>query len=125
MLALLSVATVRVGDRDLYVVGGERLGKEFLASLVLPAEYARAAVFESRAGISGSEFAGCEWAGAGCGPLRAAGGKRRVPIRWSSPRKFAGALTPASAEMFHAVPLQGRQKELLGVLFVGVRNGQW
>ena len=36
-LALLSVATVRVGDRDLYVVGGERLGKEFLASLALPA----------------------------------------------------------------------------------------
>ncbi|MGC2737657.1 MAG: hypothetical protein WA274_07175, partial [Candidatus Acidiferrales bacterium] len=35
-LALLSVATVRVGDRDLYVVGGERLAKEFLASLVLP-----------------------------------------------------------------------------------------
>ena len=35
-LALLSVATVRVGDRDLYVVGGERLGKDFLASLVLP-----------------------------------------------------------------------------------------
>ena len=37
-LALLSVATVRVGDRDLYVVGGERLGNEFLASLALPAD---------------------------------------------------------------------------------------
>ena len=28
---------VRVGDKDLYIVGGERLGREFLASLVLPA----------------------------------------------------------------------------------------
>ena len=35
-LALMAVATVRVGDKDLYVVGGERLGKDFLASLVLP-----------------------------------------------------------------------------------------
>src|ERR1700735_4140037 len=35
-LALMAVAAVRVGDKDLYVVGGERLGKEFLASLVLP-----------------------------------------------------------------------------------------
>ena len=30
-LALLSVATVRVGDNNLYVAGGQRLGKEFLA----------------------------------------------------------------------------------------------
>ncbi|HEY2109048.1 MAG TPA: hypothetical protein VGH17_04055, partial [Candidatus Acidoferrales bacterium] len=35
-LALLSVSRVRVGDKDLYIVGGERLGREFLASLVLP-----------------------------------------------------------------------------------------
>ncbi|MGA8100588.1 MAG: hypothetical protein WB869_00455, partial [Candidatus Acidiferrales bacterium] len=33
-LALLAVSTVRVGEKTLYVVGGERLGKEFLASLV-------------------------------------------------------------------------------------------
>ena len=37
-LGLMAVSTVRVGDRDLYVVGGERLGKEFLSSLVLPAD---------------------------------------------------------------------------------------
>ena len=37
-LGLMAVSTVRVGDRDLYVVGGERLGKEFLKSLVLPAD---------------------------------------------------------------------------------------
>src|ERR1039458_317187 len=37
-LGLMSVATVRVGDKDLYIVGGERLGKDFLASLALPAD---------------------------------------------------------------------------------------
>ena len=36
-LGLMAVSTVRVGDKNLYIVGGERLGKEFLASLVLPA----------------------------------------------------------------------------------------
>src|SRR6202034_4562929 len=36
-LGLMSVSIVRVGDRDLYILGGERLGKEFLNSLVLPA----------------------------------------------------------------------------------------
>src|ERR1700683_4615042 len=36
-LGLMSVSTVRVGDRDLYILGGERLGKEFLNSLVLAA----------------------------------------------------------------------------------------
>ncbi len=36
-LGLMSVSTVRVGDRNLYVVGGERLGQKFLSSLVLPA----------------------------------------------------------------------------------------
>ena len=36
-LGLMAVSTVRVGDRDLFIVGGERLGKDFLNSLVLPA----------------------------------------------------------------------------------------
>ncbi|HTU26687.1 MAG TPA: hypothetical protein VMF30_14865, partial [Pirellulales bacterium] len=35
-LGLMAVSTVRVGDKNLYIVGGERLGKNFLASLVLP-----------------------------------------------------------------------------------------
>src|SRR5207253_1517224 len=36
-LALTAVRTVRVGDKQLYLIGGQRLDKEFLASLVLPA----------------------------------------------------------------------------------------
>lgn len=36
-LALVAVRTVRVNDRNLYIVGGEKLDREFLASLVLPA----------------------------------------------------------------------------------------
>ncbi len=36
-LALMAVRVVHVGDTRLYVVGGRRLDREFLASLVLPA----------------------------------------------------------------------------------------
>src|SRR3984957_1543913 len=35
-LAIVAVSTVRVGDKNLYIVGGQQLGKDFLASLVLP-----------------------------------------------------------------------------------------
>ncbi|MDE3170625.1 MAG: hypothetical protein KGL75_10810, partial [Acidobacteriota bacterium] len=35
-IGLMAVSTVRVGDKNLYIVGGERLGKSFLGSLVLP-----------------------------------------------------------------------------------------
>ena len=37
--------------------------------------------------------------------------EQSTEIRWS--------IDPASAEIFHALPLLGRSKELLGVLFVG------
>jgi two-component system, NtrC family, nitrogen regulation sensor histidine kinase NtrY len=42
-LGLMAVSTVRVGDRDLYILGGQRLGKDFLNSLVLPAGWCRTA----------------------------------------------------------------------------------
>jgi signal transduction histidine kinase len=37
VLAIVAVSTVEAGDQKLYLVGGERLDQEFLASLVLPA----------------------------------------------------------------------------------------
>src|SRR5712692_8833169 len=36
-LALLAVRVVRVGGKNLYIIGGQRLDREFLASLALPA----------------------------------------------------------------------------------------
>ncbi|MGB9311086.1 MAG: hypothetical protein WCC15_10255, partial [Candidatus Acidiferrales bacterium] len=117
-LALLSVATVRVGDRDLYVVGGERLGKEFLASLVLPPNM-RALLylnldpqFQEMNLIDSS------------GPAQDADRfQPLVQAEIANPvaqtAKIDWSIDPASAEMFHALPLLGRAKELLGILFVG------
>ncbi len=117
-LALLSVATVRVGDRDLYVVGGERMDKGFLASLVLPSNM-RALLYLNLT----PEFQETNLIDSS-GPaqdanrfeplvetVRTNAVEQSGEIRWS--------IDPANSEMFHAVPLFGRSKELLGTLFVG------
>lgn len=118
VLALMAVATVPVGDKNLYVVGGERLGKEFLASLVLPAgmrallylnldaNFQPANVLDAVGpAIEAERFA----------PLidkeREQPGEQTARINWT--------IDPASAEVFHALPLPGRHDELLGVLLVG------
>jgi len=117
-LGLMSVSVVRVGDRNLYVFGGERLGKDFLASLVLPSGM-RALLYmnldtsfqpsnlvdESGPVTDGERFAEViEW-------------EREQPTE----RVFHIAWTPdaASGESFHLLPLLGRQGELLGALLVG------
>ena len=117
-LALLSVATVRVGDRDLYVVGGERLAKEFLASLVLPPNM-RALLYLNL----DPQFQETNLVDAN-GPAPDA--NRFQPLvdsETSNPvpqtAKIDWSIDPASAEMFHALPLLGRSNDLLGVLFVG------
>ncbi len=117
-VALMAVAAVRVGDKDLYVVGGERLGKEFLASLVLP-ENMRALLYLNLdpafqpANLIDST-----------GPVVEA--ERFEPVI-ERERTHPGPLTEkinwtfdaASAEIFHAIPKLGRQNELLAVLLIG------
>ena len=117
-LGLMSVATESVGDKDLYIVGGERLGKDFLASLVLPPDM-RALLYlnldpnfqaTNLIGESGSVIEGERLA-----PIieqeQQQPSKQTFRIDWTP--------EPASAESFHALPLLGRQGEVLGVLLVG------
>lgn len=119
-LALTAVRAVRVGEKSLYLIGGRKLDREFLASLVLPAgmrallyrnlepAFVASALTDASGAVSQAErFA----------PLvehvqRPAGGRTLAQtIDWSD--------DPASSETFHAIPLTGRQHELLGVLLVG------
>jgi signal transduction histidine kinase len=117
-LALLAVSVVHVGDRSLYIVGGENLGPDFLASLVLPAGM-RALLYRNLS----DTFAAAELLSA-TGPVDQA--ERFEPlieqvrkqrrelqgtIRWS--------VDAASSESFHALPLFGRQNEMLGIFLVG------
>ncbi len=117
-LGLMAVSTVRVGDRDLYVVGGERLGKEFLKSLVLPADM-RALLYLNL----DPEFQEPNLIDT-TGPAPDADRFQPLvekieadPVEQTE--KISWGFDPSNSEVLHALPLLGRQKELLGVLFVG------
>jgi signal transduction histidine kinase len=117
-LLLLAVSEVQVGNRNLYVVGGERLDKEFLASLVLPAGM-RALLYRNLdRSFSAQDLIGV------AGPVEQAeklaplvGDVQNQPRDWSA--TISWSPEAASAEAFHAIPLLGREGQLLGVLLVG------
>ena len=117
-LGLMSVSKVRVGDKDLYIFGGARVGKDFLSSLVVPTGI-RALLYlnldpsfqvENLIGESGSVPQGERFAAA-IDQQREHPGRQTFRIAWTS--------DAASAETFQAVPLLGRQGEVLSVLLVG------
>jgi len=116
-LALVSVRPVAVGERKIYIIGGQRLDKEFLASLVLPVGM-RALLYrnleQSFSAALLTDSNGPLPQPAPLAPLIE--DVRRQPrelvqtIRWSR--------DAASDESVHAIPLLGPAGELLGVLLV-------
>jgi two-component system, NtrC family, nitrogen regulation sensor histidine kinase NtrY len=117
-LALVTVRVVPVGDKNLYIVGGERLGQEFLASFVLPAEMRALLYLNLDPSFQPANLLDAS------GPASEA--ERFAPIidkERQQPGDQTSTITwttdAMSAEEFHALPLQGRENELLGVLLVG------
>ena len=117
-LALMAVATVRVGDKDLYVVGGERLGKDFLASLVLPSNMRALLYLNLDPKFEPANLIDST------GPVNEAERfepvierERTQPVVQTA--KIDWTFDAASAEIFHVIPQLGRQNELLGVLLIG------
>ncbi len=122
-IGLMAVSTVRVGDKNLYVVGGERLGKEFLGSLVLPAGMRALLYLNLDPSFDGTNLVDQS------GSVTQA--ERFAPFieqERNDPRpqtfKILWSGTPMSAEGFHALPLLGRSNDLLGVLLVGSSQRQ-
>jgi len=119
-LSLTAVRTYSVGDKPVYIIGGRRLDQNFLASLVLPTGM-RALLYRnldpSFVSTSLTDAAGPVTQADQFQPLIEEFQKQSRPemivktIQWSS--------DPASAETFHAMPLSGRNDELLGVLLLG------
>jgi two-component system, NtrC family, nitrogen regulation sensor histidine kinase NtrY len=121
--AALSLTTVRSvsggNDKNLYIVGGRRLDQNFLSTLVLPSGMRAFLYVNLDPGFSPAALL----AGVKDGveqPERlqpVVDQIRRQPqtlvqtINWNS--------DATSAETFHAMPLMGRNNELLGVLLVG------
>jgi two-component system nitrogen regulation sensor histidine kinase NtrY len=118
-LGFMAVSKVPVGDHDLYILGGERLGKDFLKSLALP-DGMRALLYLDLAPTFDSTnlvdtngpVPDGERLGSFIEQERQNPAPQTFKISWS-------ASDPASAESFHALPLLGRDKELLGVLLIG------
>ncbi len=112
-LALVAVSIVRAGDRTLYVVGGQQLDRGFLSSLVLPAGM-RALLYRKLA----PQFSASELLGGRPGDVA-----RLRPLIESVDRLGRESRdtvgSGADAETFYALPLQGYQDSLLGVLLVG------
>jgi two-component system, NtrC family, nitrogen regulation sensor histidine kinase NtrY len=118
-LAVTAVRTVSGGnDKNLYVIGGRRLDQNFLASLVLPSGM-RALLYRNLE-PNFVEAALTDVNGSADNPDRFRSLIEQVQrnpqpvvrtINWTS--------DAASAEAFHAMPLLGRNNELLGVLLVG------
>ena len=117
-VALLGISTVRVGDKYLYIVGGERLAREFLTALVLPTGMRALLYLNLTSNFDPADLLDVS------GPMKQA--KLFEPFiqqerQQPADRKFTINWTPQAknAEVFHELPLRGRDNELLGILLVG------
>ncbi len=116
-LGLVVVRPVHLGGSTLYVVGGERLDQHFLASLVLPEgmramfyrttgpRFTSSALADARGPVQNAET---------LAPLVAEVQRERREIsstvRWS--------VDSSSDEVVHAIPLAGRDGEVLGIFLL-------
>ncbi|HZU45262.1 MAG TPA: ATP-binding protein [Terriglobales bacterium] len=117
-VGLIAVRVVQARDRNLYIVGGRRLDREFLASLSLP-KGMRALLYlapntsrgtQSVTDIKGA-FANSEKLQPLLQSVREQKKETTATITWSA--------DPASAETFQAIPLLDRGGDILGAFLVG------
>jgi two-component system, NtrC family, nitrogen regulation sensor histidine kinase NtrY len=114
VLALVAVRAVNAGDRILYIAGGCRLGKEFLSSLVLQPGMRvllypnLTKQFSPQALIADSELPEPEKLRHLAEQVMADANEASQTISWHD-----------GPETFHAIPLLGPGKNLLGMFLVG------
>jgi len=117
-LGLSAIRQVKVGDEPLYVIGGRRVDKDFLASLELPAGM-RAMFYQN---LPGSFSPQLLISASGTAPqpehvaplieqVRRQHQEASEIVHWSS--------DPGDEEAINAIPLFGLDNELLGILVVG------
>jgi two-component system nitrogen regulation sensor histidine kinase NtrY len=118
-LGLLAVRNVRVGDKHFYLIGGQRLDQDFLATLALPEnmrallyrniepDFTASALTDVRGPVAQADL---------FAPLITEVQRTRRELQrridWTADHA-------ANSVNFHAIPLAGRDTDLLGVLLVG------
>jgi two-component system, NtrC family, nitrogen regulation sensor histidine kinase NtrY len=125
-LGLFAMRATRISERPVYVIGGQRLDKNFLSALDLPADM-RVLLYQNRSDHFSADSL-LDPAGAGNGPdaarpankfaglieaVRQYNQEMSGVVKWSADQ--------ADDEVFHAIPLPGAGKDrpLLGILLVG------
>jgi signal transduction histidine kinase len=117
-LGLFAVREVNLGEKPLFVIGGRRIDKDFLASLELPSGM-RAMFYQNLGSGFSPQFlidtsGTVQQAGQIAAIVRQLQQQRRETttlVHWSS--------NPAEDETIDAIPLAGRESQLLGVLLIG------
>jgi two-component system, NtrC family, nitrogen regulation sensor histidine kinase NtrY len=111
-LALIAVRVTNVADQKLYVIGGEALDRDFLASFVMP-EGMRALLYREPGILVGPS--GPVPQSSALQSLIAQMRKKRTEVngtvQWSP--------DTSQVETFHALPLVGPDGELMGAFLVG------
>src|SRR5579863_875041 len=131
-LGLFAVRATRMGDHPVYVVGGRKLDKTFLAALDLPADM-RVLLYENRGDrFSPDQLLDPAANRPGTDPSNSAvklaplvGAVRQYDqemtgiVKWSADQ--------ADEEVFHAIPLRGmgKNRPLLAVLLIGHSRRQY
>ena len=118
-LGMLAVRTVRVGERRLFLIGGQRLDQNFLSTLVLP-EGMRALLYRNlEQGFVPSALTDPHGAvghpeifSSVIGDVQRNRKELQTTITSDAPPEM-------NSETFNAIPLVGRDSDLLGVLLVG------
>ncbi|MCI0419868.1 MAG: ATP-binding protein [Acidobacteria bacterium] len=121
-LGLIAVRTLQAGERQLWIIGGAKLSKEFLLALAVPAGM-RVLLYLNLAPSLPKEAPISAF-----GPLASALPLEKLveevrrqnketsrTIAWSD--SWSGS--NANAERVHALPLLGRERNLLAVLLIG------
>jgi len=125
-LGLFAVRATRISENPVYVIGGQRLDKNFLTGLDLPPDM-RVLLYQNRSDrFSADSLIDPSASGSGADPVRPA--EKFAPLV-NAVRQYNQEMTgivswsadQADDEVFHAIPLRGADKDrtLLGILLVG------
>jgi two-component system, NtrC family, nitrogen regulation sensor histidine kinase NtrY len=117
-LSMSAVRTLPVGDKNFYIIGGRRLDQNFLASLSLPTGM-RALLYRNLE----PDFVPTALSDAAGAVPQAEILQPIIEQIQKQPQEVVRTIDwtsdPAASETFHAMPLKGRNGELLGVLLLG------
>jgi signal transduction histidine kinase len=117
-LGLFAVRMISVGDKPVYVIGGQQLDKTSLAALGLPVGM-RAMLYQKGSAAFAPQLVTTspnapmqmEKLAALIQQVQQQGREAAALIHWSD--------NPADDETIHAIPLNGQDDKALGILFIG------